>query len=228
MGFKCSCAIIILLLFIMLFSGKNGVIQGMRNHDTMVASSIDGNTYSVKKIIGGSPVESTAEAANMLARLNNINEVMIGHMEQKYGDSKCGGYVDFLADNYSGDSVSEHDPPGKENTSYVLNKGEEIKLCLRSKKTGDFHDFNTLVFVSLHELAHMFDKNFGHEDSFWRKFKLILTEAVKKGVYVPVDYSKKPADYCGIVISSSPLYEVYPDPPPGECGFGSNGWKISQ
>jgi hypothetical protein len=65
---------------------------------------------------------------------------------------------------------------------------------------------NTLIFVDLHELSHLFDFSYGHEKEFWSGFKIILREAVELGLYDPVDYSRHAAKYCGMVINDNPYF----------------------
>jgi len=79
-------------------------------------------------------------------------------------------------------------------------------LCLRRKDNGELHDENTIMYVILHELAHMVNTEWGHEKDFWDKFQFLLNEAVSIGIYTPIDYSKKPVKYCGLDIKYSPLY----------------------
>lgn len=169
--------------------------------ETTVKSSIDNRTYTVKKIY-----DNPNEAADILARLNNINKKVIEHMKNKYQGTPLEANVNYMSSNYNGDVMQEHTPRTTKNTSYVLGKGEEIRLCLRDKKTGEFFDMNTLIFVSLHELAHLFDFKFGHERVFWDGFKVILENAVELGLYEPVNYKKHKAKYCGMYISDSPYF----------------------
>lgn len=170
--------------------------------EKMVTSQVDGNSYTVKK-----KFDNIQTAANILAKLNEINVKMIRHLENKYINSTWEDDVKFLKGNYNDGILQENFPSGKKNTSYVINKGDEVRICLRDVKSGDIHDFNTLVFVNLHELAHMLDKNYGHNASFWRCFKFILCEAIKLGIYKPVDYKKYPTSYCGIKITSNPYFD---------------------
>ena len=171
------------------------------HQETMITSMVDGKSYNVKKNF-----YNIKTAADILARLNKINITIISHLRNKFKGSTWEDGVDFLKDNYNDGIIEEHIPLTTKNTSYVLNKGDEMKICLRDKKTGKIHNFNSLVFVNLHELSHMLDKNYGHNPSFWTSFRLILCEAVALGIYKPVDYSKNPVYYCGIKITSSPLF----------------------
>jgi hypothetical protein len=172
------------------------------NLETLAVSVVDGRKYSVKKHF-----HDHHKASNILARLNAINKKIISHMKDKYENTPKEDAVEFLSNNYNGDVLSEHTPATTINTSYVLNKGDLIKLCLRDPTTNELHDFNTLVFVNLHELSHLLDRNYGHNESFWRGFKTILEEATELGLYTPVDYQKKPVKYCGITITSNPFYD---------------------
>lgn len=174
-----------------------------KNHpERLTVSTVDGNPYTVKKRF-----EDHQKASDILARLNSINETIIEHMEKKYMNTEDEDDVRFLAENYDGGTLSEHTPDSTINTSYVLNKGDLIKLCLRDPKTGEFHDFQTLLFVNLHELSHLLDKEYGHNESFWDSFTAILNEAIELNIYEPRDYSKHPVKYCGLTITSSPLYD---------------------
>ena len=170
--------------------------------EMMIVSDVDGNAYTVKKNF-----YNIKTASDILARLNEINMKIIDHLTTKFADSTWEDDIAFLKGNYNDGILEEHVPLTTKNTSYVLNKGDEVKICLRDKKTGKIHDFNTLVFVNLHELSHMLDRNYGHNSSFWTSFKFILCEAVALGLYKPVDYRKHPTSYCGIKITSSPFFD---------------------
>lgn len=168
--------------------------------ERLTMSTIDGKEYSVK-----THFKNYQRASDILATLNYVNKTIITHMQKKYANSSEID-VDFLAENYNGEVLSEHTPKTTVNTSYVLNKGDLIKLCLRDKNTGNFHDMNTLIFVNLHELSHLLDKEYGHNKSFWYGFQTVLNEAVELGLYIPVNYSKHPTTYCGMTIHSNPYY----------------------
>jgi hypothetical protein len=67
-------------------------------------------------------------------------------------------------------------------------------------------DINTLMFVALHELTHLMTESIGHKQEFWNNFKFMLKHASEEGIYDPVDYSKSPTDYCGLMIDDNPLF----------------------
>jgi hypothetical protein len=168
----------------------------------LVVSRVDGKPYSVKE-----KFSDNQKASDILAELNALNIKVIAHMEKKYANTKYVKDVEFLSNNYNGDVLSEHTPLTTVNTSYVLNKGDLIKLCLRDPDTKEFHDFQTLLFVNLHELSHLLDRQYGHNLSFWEGFKTILHEAVELGIYTPINYENHPVKYCGLVINNNPYYD---------------------
>jgi predicted metal-dependent hydrolase len=99
--------------------------------------------------------------------------------------------------------------PTSELTAYSENKGEKIAFCLNKNKVDDdLIDLNTLTFVAIHELSHIMTKSVGHKQEFWENFKFLLTNAKEAGIYNPVDYKKKPKEYCGMTINDNPYYDL--------------------
>lgn len=91
-----------------------------------------------------------------------------------------------------------------ESTSYSINKGEQLVFCIRDKLNNSIHDINTLMFVAIHELAHIVTNELQHTDKFWNNMKKLLYRAEDIGVYKYVDYRMNPVEYCGMMIDSSP------------------------
>jgi len=117
--------------------------------------------------------------------------------------------VGNLVANYNPDAIYENDPSAGNGTSYTLNKGERMYVCLRDKtRPGALIDENTLVFTVLHECAHIANYNdIGHTVRFWEIFKFILQESTAAGIYTPVDYGHDPVEFCGLQITYQPLYD---------------------
>lgn len=90
-------------------------------------------------------------------------------------------------------------------TSYTTNKGEEIVFCLRSKYDSHLHNINELMYVAIHEIAHIGCPEIGHTDLFHQINKFLLVEATKKGIYKYVDYKKTPVEYCGMKLNNTIL-----------------------
>ena len=80
-------------------------------------------------------------------------------------------------------------------SAYTENK-EVITLCLVDPATGKFYDMNTLMYVALHELAHVVSKNEGHGEEFKQNFARLLREAAAKGIYDP--NKPIPSSYCKV------------------------------
>jgi hypothetical protein len=82
-------------------------------------------------------------------------------------------------------------------SAYTENK-EVITLCLKDPYTSHYYDFNTLIYVSLHELSHVITppKYEEHGEEFKKNFSKLLNIAAAKGIYDP----KKaiPMTYCGV------------------------------
>jgi len=48
----------------------------------------------------------------------------------------------------------------------------------------------------------------GHKQEFWQNFKFLLENAKTANIYIPIDYKKKPEEYCGMTISDNPFYDL--------------------
>jgi predicted metal-dependent hydrolase len=90
-------------------------------------------------------------------------------------------------------------------TSYSVNKGEEIVFCLKSKKSNKNHKINTIMYVAIHEMAHLGCPEIGHTQLFNKIFKFFLQEAVKLNIYTYTNYSDEPIEYCGMVLTTNIL-----------------------
>jgi hypothetical protein len=162
------------------------------NIETIV-SKVDNRNYDVQ-------IKSDAqEAADLIARVREKLILLVNHMYKTFpNDDK----VQRLKKNFNPDVIKEGiDNPSY--TSYTINKGQEIILCLRTN--GKLVDLNVLTFVCIHELSHIGNETVGHDDDFWQFFKELLTEAINIGVYTKYDYRTNPVDYCNIKITSSPM-----------------------
>ena len=105
------------------------------------------------------------------------------------------------------ENMKIEEAPNDDGSSYTINKGELMALCLRHKK-GDhpFHEYNTLQFVMIHELAHIASVSEGHNQEFINNFRFLLRQAKSLGFYEPVNYSHNPIHYCGIKVTNNPYF----------------------
>jgi hypothetical protein len=65
--------------------------------------------------------------------------------------------------------------------SYTINK-KRIHLCLKDEN-GQYYDKNMLLYVTIHELAHVLCDEVGHTDKFYQIFDTLLDRAHNHGIY---------------------------------------------
>jgi predicted metal-dependent hydrolase len=113
-------------------------------------------------------------------------------------------YIKQLDNNFNENrtSIYETDPTSNL-TSYSVNKGEELSVCLKSKNDGKLHEINLLMYVIIHEMAHFACPEIGHGDLFQKIFKKFIEVSIKLKIYSYEDYNTKPIEYCGMILSSS-------------------------
>lgn len=93
-------------------------------------------------------------------------------------------------------------------TSYSINKGEEMGVCIRSGKNFyNIHNLNIIKFVFVHELAHVISLSQQHTEEFWRNFKFLLHNCYTHNLLKKIDYSTHPEEYCGMDVTYSPYYD---------------------
>jgi len=162
------------------------------NIETIV-SKIDNRNYDVQI------KHDATEAADLIAKVREKLILLVNHMFKTFPSNPK---VMRLKKNFNPDVLKEGiDNPSY--TSYTVNKGEEIILCLRTD--GKLVDINVLTFVCIHELSHIGNETVGHDTPFWDFFRELLIEAINIGVYIKYDYKKMPVKYCGMMITDSPL-----------------------
>jgi hypothetical protein len=175
-----------------------------------VKSDLDNISYPVV-----AKYENTKIAANMIGDMHIFTSNLIKKLKSVYlvdvfqqtPEYAVGiNVTKLLMKRFHHDSLEENDPPSADKTSYVLNKGEIISLCLREKQSGQnkFHDLNILKFVMLHELSHMISVSVNHDVEFWTNFKFLLEFCEKYDLYKVPDYEKNNINYCGLNVSYVP------------------------
>lgn len=170
------------------------IINKMKENKDIVqkTSRITNESFYVRKL------EDSQEAADILSKLCQRLEILTKSLQDNKSP-EC----QRLLKRFDCSSLSET-VPGSKYTSYSVNKGEQLAICIRNKETNVFLDMNTITFVALHELAHVMTEEIGHTKTFWKNMKFLLEKGEKVNIYKPVDYSKSPVKYCGMTIDSSP------------------------
>ena len=190
--------ILIILIIIFIFYKINYAQM------TYVKSSIDNNFYLVRDL------PDKLIAANMLAKIKLNMIELVDYLDQnkddKYNEYKIN--IERLKNKIHMVNMSENNGRGKE-TSYSVNKGDELVLCLRSKINYDkFHDTNIIQYVVLHEISHIaspvYEEKYNNHGPIFKKiFAFITNVAIEKGYYNKVNFNNNPAEYCGITINDS-------------------------
>jgi hypothetical protein len=139
--------------------------------------------------------------SDIIIRMFKLRNNLIKDKE-KYPEYKK--YIELLERNFneSRTQIYENDPTS-DLTSFSVNKGEEVAFCLKSKKTGDLHEINLLIYVAIHEMAHMACPEIGHGDLFKKIFKFLTLRSIEMKLYEKEDYNQNPVEYCGMILSSS-------------------------
>jgi len=166
-------------------------------------SNINGESYLVRE-----DMEDSQEASDMLAKISINCSKLVDHLmkpEQIDGNMKhLKDRILSLKNRWNPKNISESSPDNKY-TSYSINKGEKIVFCLRDKNMPyRLTDINTIMFVAIHELAHLMTEEIGHPPIFWKHMASLLKESIDIGIYTPVDYKINPKLYCGMEINNTP------------------------
>ena len=77
--------------------------------------------------------------------------------------------------------------------SYTINK-KKIYLCLRDPVSHEYYPQNMLMYVAIHELAHVLCNEIGHTARFQEIFHELLSQAHEIGIYDP--HQPILRDYC--------------------------------
>ena len=168
-------------------------------HLKCIVSDEDGNTYCVRE------TPKLELVADLLARTTEKLKQLVAYLKDEFPNREN---VKRLAEKFNPKKISETLPTSKY-TAYSENKGEKLAFCTTTTKEGSkLIDENTLTFVAIHELGHVMTESVGHTKEFWQNFKFLLKNAVKIGIYEPIDYKKKPKKYCGMKITDNPYYDL--------------------
>lgn len=200
----------------MSFNPINGIkkLFGLGQYPMVyVKSSIDNKEYLVRDL------PDKQEAANLMAKVRiKLSNLKI-HLIQKYSDKP---QIKQLEANFEANPNRFYEStPDADLTSYSVNKGESIHLCLRQRVSKDDNsqsamnealvDENVIMFVSIHEMGHIITKSVGHGPDFWNNFAWLLKEAELLGIYKAQDFKAHPVKYCGMSITDQPSYDPQKD-----------------
>lgn len=170
-----------------------------------VKSTVDGRTYKVRDMA------DKQDAADLLARIRLKLTTLCDGLEKKYPDK---AQIKLIVKNFRSDPNRFLEAtPDAQHTSYSVNKGESIHLCLRQREAMNesLVGENVMMFVAIHELAHIATESIGHGPDFWNNMGFLLKEAEAVGLYSYTDFRAQPVSYCGMQITDSPRYDPKKD-----------------
>lgn len=179
------------------------------NENTYVKSNIDNNSYLIRRNKNSVGDKYLQKSADTLANINLKVEKLIKFIENKSELTRSSEfyYLDKLKSNYGHHILSEA-VIDKKFTTFTVDK-RKIHICLRTRDSHEkLYDENILMYVLLHELAHLCNYNSfgypinGHGKEFVKIFHSLVKNAIDAGVYKYVDYRSIPVEYCGIIINS--------------------------
>lgn len=170
-----------------------------------VRSKLDGKEYQVRDL------PDKQAAADLMARVRlKMNKLKL-HVESAFPDKP---QVKQLVQNFEANPNRFFEAtPDAEHTSYSVNKGEAVHMCLRQRESGDeslVHE-DILTFVAIHEMGHMITRTIGHGPDFWNNFAWLLQQAEAIGLYTHRDFKAHPVSYCGMKITDQPTYDAQKD-----------------
>jgi predicted metal-dependent hydrolase len=151
-------------------------------------------------------------ASNLLGIVNNnihnISEYMYNNLINNNNNNyiKYKPYILKLKTGINNLIIRESDENSKY-TSYTVNKGEQVILCIRSKlinkykNNGNIHNINLIMYVVLHEISHIACPEYGHTPLFREIFNFFCNEASNIGIYKKIDFKITPMEYCGMTIT---------------------------
>lgn len=152
-------------------------------------------------------VQNLPDKQDAADRMSEIHENLSKLIEHYKSDpaSSADPRVNVLVQRFRPENLCENDISAS-STSYSENKGDRIVVCLRNKTPPyALVDLNTVMFVILHEMAHLMTTTIGHTPEFWTNFRRILQDASSIQIYTPVNYARSPVSYCGMTITDSPM-----------------------
>lgn len=172
------------------------LIQGVNNELVYQTSTIDNKKYLVRND------ERKQESADYMAKIKKNIYILIEHLKTNYANDER---IFLLQKKYNPDSISES-MKSSLYTSYSVNKGEKLVICIKEKDAEEtLIDMNTVMFVVIHEIAHIITVSIGHTKEFWNNMKFLLENAITLGIYTNKNYKQNPQKYCGIMITDSPV-----------------------
>jgi len=190
--------VIVFLVIILFFTLITLII--LENNELFIEyrnSKLNNKKYGIQEEFNKSD-----EAVELLAKLHNHMNDFVTDLQKKIPSDER---VTRLVKGFRRAEIEE--APNDDGSSFTINKGDLVAICLRHKKNDHpFHDYNTLLFVIIHEMSHIASISEGHNSEFITNFKWLLQKAKELGYYEPVNYNTSPMTYCGVKVTNNPYF----------------------
>lgn len=194
------------LIIGVLGAGLGAMAYKQFSHDMIYqTSTVDRQQYLVRNL------PDSQDAADRLARTRAKLIRLMRDLKQTHPEKP---FVAQILRNFDAEpSRFSESAPDATYTSYSVNKGEKVYMCLRQRnEREELVDENVITFVALHEMAHIGTHEVGHTPLFWNNFGWLLKRAEEIQIYEYTDFSAHPVEYCGIHITDQPTYDKAKDP----------------
>lgn len=189
-----SYLLILLISFIILYKYFN-------ESEVTYVEFFDKNKIRKKYLVRNKPDKDKAVSTLFKIEISLIR--LIERLFQDIHEIEKDGmkeYVDRLKGVMDNVKIQESSADSKY-TSYSVNKGELLVFCIRSKNTSEIHDVNDLLYVAIHELAHIACPEVGHTPLFFEINKYLVNKAIGYNIYNYINYSIDKRDYCGMELN---------------------------
>jgi predicted metal-dependent hydrolase len=168
---------------------------------TYVKSKLDNAFYLVRN------VPDKHEAANTLATLRKNILYLSDYLYDNINKPEYQEYKEYinLLHSKANKIIIVESTKDSSYTSYSVNKGEQIVFCVRKRiAKNNLHDVNLMMYVVLHEIAHVACPIYdNHGPLFIKIFTFLTIEAMKLNIYTKIDFDNDPVNYCGMLITDS-------------------------
>jgi WLM domain len=167
---------------------------------TLVKSSADGEDYLVRNL------PDKQDAANRLARVREKLIKLRTYVDVKFPYKP---FVKQMMKNFDCSAARfSESTPDAQYTSYSVNKGEKVFMCLRQRNDKEeLVQENIILFVAIHEMSHVGTSSIGHTPEFWNHFAWLLQQAEAIKIYQYTNFAAHPVEYCGVHITDAPTYK---------------------
>jgi hypothetical protein len=110
--------------------------------------------------------------------------------------------VENLLMNFNFDHISENVSTfWNDDTSYVLEK-KELHICTSYTENGQkkLHDPDVILYVLIHELAHLGCEDYGHTRNFWNFMKFLVVFSEENNILNKKNFENNPITYCDKIL----------------------------